>query len=258
MKKKEVKEIIFMPNEIFKEFQNELGIGTNIAFAYSYYYYVSYLYRYCKFVADKKITQKEIKQKLGYSPVNKKIDYIIKKDGTLDNLGYTQTTTDYPVKWELGEYNEPIFTTINEHKKNYETFRTSDSHTIISDRNYKVKCPLRAFYRDNQSFQEKSVDGTFYIFDNTHGIAYDVFNYFMENKDLGVVAFYIYGYLKYKSITCGGKYQASLVQLENELIISVSTIQRYIAKLEQDRYVKIDHKEYIHDQPQEANVYKTF
>src|SRR5437763_8036906 len=92
---------IFMPNEIFDDFKSGFDSGVHKAFAYSYYYVVNYLYRYTKYSFGERFTQPEIMEFLGYSASNKKLNYITKKDGLLDQIGYTKTTTDYPVQWNF-------------------------------------------------------------------------------------------------------------------------------------------------------------
>jgi hypothetical protein len=262
------KEIIFMPNEIFTDLQKNIELPTNVAFAYAYYYYISYLYRYCKYDinSNSMINVKDIKKKLGYSPINKKIDYLIKKDGVLDEIGYTESVTDFPVAWELTKYSSPIFTYISEYKKAYpEMFKKNEISYIEIPANFKVKKPIKAFYRTKDS---NSVDGTFYEPFSTHSITYDIFDYFMESEELGVIAFYLYGYFKFKSETCGGQYSASYLQLKIETGLSTTTLQKYIFILERNAFLEVDHKEYVHkgyeymaknddNYPMMPNVYKT-
>jgi hypothetical protein len=192
------------------------------------------------------ITAKEIKQKLGYSPINKKVDYLIKRDGVLDEIGYTETISDFPVSWELTQYNSPVFTPISEYKNAYpEMFKKNDISYIVINPNFKVKKPVKAFYRTRESIDNNIVDGTFYEPFNTHAITYDVFDFFMNNDKLGAVGFYIYGYLKYKCETCGGSYSSPLTRLENELKLSHMTILKYTSVLENEKYLDIDHKDYV-------------
>src|SRR5699024_11535773 len=80
----------FMPNEIFKDLQSNIKTSTHIAFAYSYYYLTSWLYRNVKYAEDLpiEINTKTLKKLLGYNQNYKPINYIIKKNGVLEQINY--------------------------------------------------------------------------------------------------------------------------------------------------------------------------
>jgi hypothetical protein len=236
-----------MPNEIFEDLNTNIENVNHRAFAYCYYYYVTYLYRYCKYQADQKNTQADIKQFLGYSPVQKKVDYIIKKDGVLDLIGYTLTTTNYPVNWYVDENHLLRFDTISEVK-------SKATIPIISDRNFKVKYPLKCFHRTDESEKECIIDGTFFEVSNTHLIDFDSFKFMMGCEDLGVNAMYICAYLKYKNDKFE-KYQVSFSNLAKELDISKTTLAKYIEKLEDHGFLKIYHQKFEKGKNGEANIY---
>lgn len=256
---------ILMPNEIFKDLQKELPVSTQVALAYSYYYYVSYLYRYCLFAITPEniMTQDKIISFLGYSPENSKIKKLFKKNGTLDKMGYTETTTDFPVFPRFDEDNLIEFTTVSELK---------DEYIIpVNMRNFKVKRPLRCFHRDNESRDESILNGTFYEFENTHAIRFSLFNEMMKDSALGTMGFYLYAYIKHRIDIFKDGYQASYKVLEQETGVGERTIQKYIAALEGWRYVdgkrvlsgksylRVEHKPYLVDAPadeREANIYR--
>lgn len=248
------KEPIFMPNEIFADLKENIESSQQLPFAYAYYYYVSYLYRYCKLITDnnEKITQGMIKEKLGYAPTYKKIDYIIKKDGILDSIGYTVTTTDYPIEWSLDENKKPIFLTTSEFERRY-------GYPINpNDRNYKIKYPLKGFIRNSEDSHITENTGTFFDVSKTHRIDYETFEAIISNEQLGVAGFYIYGLLKMKCSIFLIGYQASLGVLNKELGMSVMTIHKYLKVLEEYGFIRIDHAifKFSNDEAdKEANVY---
>lgn len=249
-----MRNVVFIPNEIFMDLQQNIVSSQHLAFAYSYHFLICYLYRYCKFIDNhnNKVTQSEIKRILGYSPNNKVIDYIIKKGGVLDEKGYTQTTTDYPITWGIDEYKHISFLCISAYKRNYE------SPSILNDRNFKIKSPTKGFYRTKESQELDILDGTFYDTSFTHFLSYETFRKIVDNPQLGTMAFYIFGYLKHKNDLFPMGYQASLNRLSDELRVSARTLSKYLKLLAKNHFVKIDHKIFnLHftEDEMEANVY---
>jgi hypothetical protein len=172
-----------------------------------------------------------MKEKLQKSPIDKNVDYIIKNNGVLDTMGYTRTTSDYPLSWTI-DSGFLEFETISDRKSEL------GYKTIIQDLNYKVKYPVKSFFRNPDSEIEGLLDGTFYEVANTHKIYYDVFDKCMSEKDLGTNAFYIYGYIKHKQGTLN-TYRMASRNVKEELIMSDPTFRRYTDALEQHGLIKI-------------------
>lgn len=235
-----------MPNEIFSDFRNSIKSAKHNTFAYSYYYYVSYLYRYCKWYDNEKITQALIKQKLQKSAIDKKVDYLIKKDGILDTIGYTITDSNYPLSWSM-ENGFLEFEMIKDFRE------LVGCNTIIQDLSYKVKYPVKSFFRNTDSLTNGNLDGTFYEVENTHKIDYEVFEKCMSNQHLGTNAFYIYGYLKWKQGTLK-QYKMASRNIKNELIMSEATFRSYVNSLEEYKIVKV-HREKFSGKNGKANGY---
>lgn len=229
-------EHVYLPNEIFNDLKNNIHISSHIAFAYSYMYYITYLYRYCKYLDENgnKVTQKRIKEYLGYHPSYKNINYIIKRNGLLDSLHYTKSTSNYPIQYLYEpdeDHNEYIiFDTI----KNYKHMHN------INDKNFKIKKPLKAFYRSNKAMMNRELTGTFYMVENTHRIDYKLFKSMIENDKLGTKAFYIYGYLKHKCSIFDNSYQRSFKKLSDDTGLSCRSIQIQINRLEEYGYIRVD------------------
>lgn len=257
---------LFMPNEIFNELKKSLrGNSSHISFAYSYTYLTTWLYRYAKY-GDKNmiIDQKKLKEILGYSPSYKKVDFIIKKDGLLEQMKILETTTDYPVFWIFEDKYEGV-------KFEYlSDFKDDEMYPYIHiGKNFKVKRPIRAFTRhvyDEESIElyenEGYEDGTFYELHNTHLIPFEVFLYSMSNKDVGVIGFYLWSYLKMKCQIYNGGYDVSFDELEIETGISRSTVAKYLKSLKQYRMVSFYHNQEcfslaLKDEDKKANTYIT-
>jgi predicted transcriptional regulator len=97
-------------------------------------------------------------------------------------------------------------------------------------RNYKIKVPVKALWRNDESEIENVYDGTFYDISNTHEMKFDVFMECMHNKRLGVIGFYLYGYLKYK---CDqhGEFNSSVERICEEVGMNKNTTDKYLNNL---------------------------
>lgn len=221
---------IFMPNEIFNDLKNVLSNSSHLAFAYSYYYLISWLYRYAIYGNDIYTTD-TIKEILGYYKNNKTVNYIIKKNGLLDNMGYTQLQSDYPVFWTF-EDNELSFTMLSEY--DIETQKLLKSK---ASRNYKIKVPLKGIYRTEEDINEGYESGTFYEIDNTHHIPFDVFLFCVSNENIGVIGFYLWSYLKMKNQIHSSGYDVSIDYLAKETGVKRSSTVKYLNVLKSHRMI---------------------
>lgn len=215
---------IYIPNEIFNDLRvlHDKG-SSHVAFAYSYYYLISWLYRYAKY-GELNIDVKMIKQVLGYNPENKKVNYLIKKNGFLDEIGYTYTDTDYPLSWDFnnGDINFMMLSDMDDEVKSL----------LIKQKgkNYKIKIPIKGLWRSVESEKENIWDGTFYEIEYTHEVSFDVFEKCMENEKLGVSGFYLYGYLKFRCDKFN-EYAASIERIGSEVGMSKNTAEKYLTNL---------------------------
>ncbi|MFB4471805.1 hypothetical protein ACDI16_02405 [Oceanobacillus caeni] len=286
----------FMPNEIFEDLQAEeedengekkpiLNTSQHVAFAYSYYYLTSWLYRYTKYgtkhIDTKKIEQNGnktidyiiknkgvynidvsmIKELLGYTRTNKTINYIIKNKGKLDSMGYTETTNNYPILWHLdefiGEHKELVFTLVDELDIEMKDLIRESQGT-----NYKIKCPIKHFYRYEEDIDDGYLSGIFYDVSDTHEVGFDVFAHCMSIKELGTNGFYLYGYLKMKNQHFKDGYDVSLKGLSKATGIPYKSMTRYLDALREYNLVKgIHNQEYfsqgINGEDRKANTYIT-
>jgi hypothetical protein len=189
---------LFMPNEIFTDLLNRLksnnknenqepkskefvvlkngkqrksrGVSTDIssnhiAASYSYIYLVTWLYRYAKY-GIKHYNVSELKQILGYSPKSKELDFLIKKNGLLDQIGYLETVKDFPISsiYKHGESEEIEFAMLSDLDE--DTKELIKKYSNLS-RKYTIKFPVKAFFRNRESEEiqeeyKEDEDGNYY------------------------------------------------------------------------------------------------
>ncbi|MFB7303548.1 hypothetical protein [Heyndrickxia sporothermodurans] len=246
---------IYVPNEIFKDLQNNFKKTNHIPVAYCYYYLISWLYRYAKY-GSFNIDNKKIKEILGYHQDSKGIDYIIKKNGILDLMDYTITTKDFPISWTfedgllkfdmLSDFDDDMQKTIKETKS----------------RKFTIKFPVKAFHRTKESEDDNYEDGTFFEIDNTHLVPFEVFMFCMSKKEIGCTGFYLWSYLKMQNQIYEKGYDVPYNQLAIELGIPKMTMVDSLKALRQYNMVNVIHnQEYfcviLDDNKRKANTYIT-
>jgi len=252
---------IFLPNEIFSDLQDYISDSTHVAFAYSYIYLTQFLYRNCKyFNTEVLIDVNVIKQILGYCKSNRTMNYITKKGGLLDEIGYLESTKDFPLGWNYkdGAGEALSFSMSSEMDKGM---------LPPVPKMFFLKRPIKAFERVIQrinadgEIEEEEIEGTFYDVTETHSVDFNIFMYCMANKDLGVLAFYLYCWLKHKNDWFDG-YDVPLSKLSTETGIARRTLIKYMDFLKS--YRMIEHKfnqEYfvvgMYDNDRKATTYYT-
>lgn len=249
----------YMPNEIFDDLLGNIGKSPHRAFAYSYYYLTSWLYRYAKY-GTQDINVKVIKQLLGYSPNNETMNYIIKRNGLMDLMKYTETTKNYPIGWELIEDKAdkaPVFSLI-------EDAEYYIKHDIQEGRgtNYWVKYPVKHMYREEEDYNAGHQTGVFFNISDTHHIRFETFIHCMSIKELGATGFYLYAYLKNKNQLFDGGYDVSMIKLSLDMDIPHRSLARYLDALKKYKLIDVIHnQEYfskgIDDNDRKANTYIT-
>jgi hypothetical protein len=144
------------------------------------------------------------------------LDYLIKKGGLLDEIGLTETITNYPLLWTF-EDGDLEFTMLNDFDEDIRKLYQKQK-----GKNYKIKVPVKGLTRNGEN-------GTFYDIYYTHEMTFDLFAACMES-DLGCSGFYLYGYLKYR---CNkfGEYNSSIERLGEEIGMSKNTVDKYLGIL---------------------------
>lgn len=238
---------IFLPNEIFSDLanSNEFKTANHRAFAFSYIYLTTWLYRYCKYSNSTEIiNQRKLKEILGYSPDDKRTNYLIKKNGLLEQLDYLKTTTNFPISWEFEgtAYDDndnllPIEFEMYHDLKEYDPYLYG---VLNMGKNFNIKYPVKAFHRNGN---ENELDGTFYNFERTFLIPFEVFLYCMSNEEVGTVGFYLYSYIKMNNQKFDEGYNISYVKLANNLKLTETTTKKYMAVLKKYKMVKFYHRQ---------------
>ncbi|KZZ85642.1 hypothetical protein [Bacillus sp. SJS] len=225
---------LFMPNEIFDDLkESDFTSSAHIYFAYAYIYLITWLFRYAKY-GQFEISVKTIKQILGYKPNYEKIDYIIKKNGLLDQMGYTMTVSDYPLSWTYKKYeNDEIeFYMVSD-------VDPDDKETVLygKRRNIKIKFPVKHFHRDAEAYEEGHPNGVFYDVEKTHMIPSEVFLFSMSKSEIGCTGFFLYSYLKSKNQIFKSGYDVSLTNLAKETGLKPRTLDKYLDALKKHRMI---------------------
>lgn len=224
-------EKIYMPNEIFSDLMDNVKRSNTKATVYSYYYLVSWLYRYAKY-GQETWDVSRIKETLGFSKTSTEINAVIKKGGLVDQLGYTVSSTDYPLAWEYKD-SELDFMMLSD--------SDVDVKKMILDRtgrNFKVKVPVKGLWRTTESEEEGILDGTFYEIANTHHVPIGVFDMCMRNKRLGCTGFYLYGFMMYRC-QWYSTFSCSIENIGKQCGMSKGTTEKYLHELKECKLIKV-------------------
>ena len=230
---------IFLPNEIFSDLQPYITDSSHIAYAYSYTYLTHFLYRNYKYLYTQKLLDGNvIKKILGYSQSNRTMNYITKKGGLLDEHGYTKSTKNYPNIYQFEEGFASLLAAES----------IGDVLPLVVPKMFFLKYPLLAFDRVLKlevegQIEEKKIAGTFFDKTNTHSVPFKVFLYCMSNKELGVIAFYLFCWFKYRNDMFGGGYDVPLSKLSKETGIKRRSLIKYMDLLKGYRMI-----DFIHNQ----------
>jgi hypothetical protein len=268
---------LFMPNEIFEDLKKNSKIknSPHIAFSYSYTYLATWIYRYAKHLSTRGLIDNSImKEILGYNPTTKGLDYLIKKNGVLDEMNYTRTVKDFPTfvhyTHEFGSQIE--FDMLSGLDEDDEEDIKKEFMTLNKiSRKYFIKYPVKAFFRNWEDEEQREIyensedqeDGTFYFIENTHLVPFEVFLFCMSNEKLGCEAFYLYSYLQYKNQIHKDGYDVSIENLAIETGLNDRTSKNYLAQLKGYRMIKCIHNQDffavgMRKEDRKANTYITY
>lgn len=233
---------LYMPNEIFNDLQKHIKKAPHLAFAYSYVYFTTWLYRYAKYFNIKEvIDNKKIKECLGYNPNQQTLDYLIKKDGLLDQIGYTKSVRDYPLSWSYDSSQDEQLSFLMSSEIDA---ATSEFLPTVPKRFF-LKKPLKAFYRaaTDEDGEEYEAAGTFYDVSNTHNVLFEVLVHCLSLNQVGCIGFYLYSYLKHKNDMHSSGYDISLDKLSYETSIPRRTLIKYLGALRSYRMIDVIHNQ---------------
>lgn len=232
---------VFMPNEVFDDLKDNIKTTPHVAFSYSYIYLITYLYRYAKyFNVPEVLNNAKVKELLGYNPKQQTLDYLIKRNGLLDEIGYTETTRDFPFGWvyKVDDDEGLSFQLSSELEK-------SELSILSVPKQFFIKNPLKAFSRIivEEDGTECEIEGTFYNVSNTHSVSFEAFMFCMSNSKIGCVGFYLYSYLKSKNDIHTDGYDVSLEKIEMSTGISRSTLIKYLGVLRSYKMIDVTYNQ---------------
>ncbi|MCY9544902.1 hypothetical protein M5X02_30200 [Paenibacillus alvei] len=211
-----------MPNEIFEDLDKAVFKSFNHkCFAYAYYYLISHLYRNTLYGGNTESYSQQNIIKL-FAGNKTLVSYITKNGGLLDQIGYTKTTTDYPVGCYM-DNGILEFGLIKELRKRMPNLELNHSPR------FSIKEPIKGMKR----FNNEDYTGTFYSFQNTHSIDIKRFIDIISDEKLGHVGFFIYGYISMMCDKYSNAYQITYVELGKIVGCSDRTIKTYILRLEE-------------------------
>lgn len=233
---------IQIPNEIFEDFaQAEFKSFNHKCFAYAYYYLITYLYRNVLYgFSTEQYSQQQI---VNIFTSNKSsVSYITKSGGLLDQIQYTNTTTNYPIAFYMEE-GVLEFGLVKEFRKKLGSVGLDHSPSLS------VKEPLKAMTR----FDDEEYTGTFYSFQNTHAIKCERFATIVSDEKLGHVGLFVYGYISMMCDRFKNKYQITNAELGKIVGCSESTMKKYTRRLEELNLLKSTRV--IHDNKHLSKIY---
>lgn len=235
IKYNEKQDNVYLNNNTFKILESLIDTGsikkTHVSFTFTYLYLITYLFRYTKY-SDKVLTTGEIKELLGYSKVNKRIDYIIKENGVLDTVGLTKTIHDFPIDHSItnGSLTITMLSELNNNDSYSINWRKQRGISISQS----CKYPTLGFYntlKDDIDISYFDNGGSFFNVNYTTLIPFKVLLYCLSNKAIGVDGFYTYcKILSFNKIT-NSHYHIGIVKLGNDIYFGTSKIQSIMNNL---------------------------
>lgn len=236
---------VFMPNELFQNLQWYLEDSSHLAYAYSYMYLTHFLYRNCKyFNVPTLLDNNMLKEILGYSKNNRTMNYITMKKGLLTSLKYTEPTKDYPFSWEYTD-KELSFLTYEDSRDYMDVLPPVPkmfflNYPLLAMADERVVTRVVTTETGEKLEEEVEVRGSFFDAESTHSVDFKIFMFCMGKKDLGVVAFYLYSWLRHKNDIHSG-YGVPLTELSKETGISRRTLNQYMDLLKGYRMITFRH-----------------
>lgn len=176
-------------NEIFRDLyvnSNKFKSSSHMSVAFSLVYLYTVMYRGCIYGrTTEDVTIKGVADMLGLNSSN--YSYLYKRNGLLDEIGYTKTTDNPPISFEYKD---------KELSFNYRKDTEGLQYAKGGSRKY-CKVPVKAFYKSVGDMLSDNLNGYFYIRENTFYVNYKDFHDMLSvhKKELGFKGFHIYCYL---------------------------------------------------------------
>lgn len=223
-RKDDKKNFVNFDIDIFNELNNMSDVGffkvnKNKIFTFGYIWLVSYLWKYSKY-GENKYDVGTIKSILGSSAEDKRLDYLVKRNGVLDKQGYTEPSRDFPITTSF-EGDVVVITTVNDIGEN----EKKDYLKNYGNR-YFCKKPLKQYGRNGKP-------GLMFSRDDTFSLTVSEFTRTVLCREIGVDGFYLYAYIKLKlKITNSSKVLIWFTELKEVTGFCDKTIRKYINSLQ--------------------------
>jgi hypothetical protein len=220
-----------LPNEIFKDLTNsDIKSYRHRAFAYSFYYLCNSLYLNAKFGVIP-LTDLYSLQLIEFLYGDRKpINYITKRNGVLDQIGYTTSENDFPIVCDVEDGFLVDFTM-------YSDLTKHQRDQIDVPSNFICKRPVKAFYRHKDDLHRS---GTFFQVENTHCIDFTIFARCLSSSKYGFESFYLYSFLFAFENFINSKANVFKSYIALSLSISPKTLNRILSNLVKLKLLKID------------------
>lgn len=231
---------ISMPNEIFSDLAltSSIRIWKHRAFAFSFYYFISYLWRsnIHHYLGDKmQVSQMKLKYYITGTKESPTYDYLVKNNGVLCKLGYTQRIFDIPVEYQFYKKNLVHIKMLSELKEEGIEGESLPKKLMIHK-------PLKGYYKypkikgDNS---DNELDGHFFSQNETFKIKAETFLAIISTKDLGFGGFYFYCYLRFlQEVRKGNSFKKSKEEISQALGINLQLIQQYTSRLKKMKLIQ--------------------
>jgi hypothetical protein len=235
---------IFLPNEILfdEKILTAMPKWKHRAFFLSYYYLSSFMYRnlvHSKIAEVSMFSPTNLKRLLSAGRISQTYDYIVKKKGMLEQLGWTVTERDYPIYFNIE--NGEIVDVVS-------LIQARNDGYILDDlpKTFYIHKPLKAFYRYENNDDQKYFDGHFFDYKETIKVLTEAFVSILSNKVLGFSGFYFYCYLRYKSNQIFfKKYRGMPISHEKiakDIGLRPKTLQNFTRELKQMGLIDVQHR----------------
>ena len=223
----------------FDEFNRLLATGDiknnrHKTIAFSYYCLVSYLWKYSKY-SSQIISVQDIKRILLLGEGDKRIDYIIKKNGVLDSHGFTETTRDFPIATIFDENNMICVKTLKDLDEESAKFFLSQC-----GKRYTCKKPIPQYKRDSK-------DGLMFSKDDVVPVSVFELTRTLLCPEISFDGFYVYMYIKYRcKMVCYSDLSIFYAELERHIGYKKRRIRELIKALTNAGMIRVE-SQYEHE-----------
>ncbi|MEB9507241.1 hypothetical protein P4J13_25250 [Bacillus anthracis] len=244
-----------IPNEFFDEISvlkkkvNLTKDSKHVSFAFSYLYLATYLYRYAKFHenTEYEFTEQELKKLLTMSPDScgkNSVNKISKRGGILEEMGYIEKVKDYPISYDYNpEEKEFVFSYLSDVIA--DLGESAHKYFNINSKNRKVNLPVKMFNDRDIEISNTECNGTIYDVKHTTSIDIKVFIYCMVREKLGLEAFYLYSFIKYKNGYYGGLWRRAIPNIIEDAGLSKKVVQSRLREMEQHGMLHCTHEKFV-------------